>query len=130
MVDLKELEGVSAKHLDDGVDVAIRHPVTGEEIGMTIRVASYDSERVRQARLRVSRPLERRLNGKKPTIEDTEVLVKAILAGSVISWEGVERDGDKLACNAMNVAALFEQFPWIAKQIDEVAQDNQRFFKS
>lgn len=131
MVDLSKFDGF-AKSFDDGIDVDICHPVTSEKLGMTVRIASYQSERVKKLQRKMANAAmrEQRRNPKKAaTVEEVEEKAFDIMVASVISWEGFERGGKPLECTPENVRAVVSNpdLWFIAEQIDKAAEDSQAF---
>lgn len=128
MVDLKEFDSLRAAQ-EDGIDVKILHPASGEELGITIRVAGPDSERLRKARAAVLTERMSRRAG-KVTPQDMERDALAQLSAAVISWSGVVVDGREIECSRQNVAELFTRFPFIREQVDIAVGDRAGFMKS
>ncbi|MCK1977996.1 hypothetical protein LNK15_13260, partial [Jeotgalicoccus huakuii] len=85
-MDLSVFDG-AAKAFDEGFEVDIVHPTTGKKLGMKVRVASYQSQRVRdvQRRLANANIRDQKRNPKKvQTVEEIEdravdVMVAAVL---------------------------------------------------
>ncbi|WP_309086389.1 hypothetical protein [Chelativorans sp.] len=130
-MDLSKFDGL-AKTFDEGVEVDIRHPVTGEKLGMTVTVASYQSERVKKLQRKMANQAlrEQRRNPKKAaTIEEVEEKAHDLMVAAVISWTGFERDGKELPCTPENVRAVVSNpdLWFIAEQIDKAAEDSQAF---
>jgi hypothetical protein len=117
---------------EEGVDVPIRHFKTGEPIGLTIRVAGYDSERVKKARRREADEAvdDRRRKFKAAQAEESGL---NIIAATVVSWrfdKDVTIDGKQPACTPEEVKRLFRRFPWMAEQCEAVAGDRAAFLPS
>lgn len=117
---------------EDGIDVHIEHPGTGEPLGITIRVAGPDSERQRKAYRRLG---EKRLRAgrKKLTTEEMEEDAFELLARSLISWTfapGVTIGGEVPAFDVDAAKGLFRRFPWIREQVDMAAGSRAGFLKS
>src|ERR1044071_689416 len=86
---------------EDGIRVEIKHPATGEPLGMVFTVASYDSERVKAvARSLGNKALtqQKRNPRRSDTVEAIEDRTFAIAVAAVVNWEGVEVDGKALPC--------------------------------
>lgn len=121
----------SLKKQEEGVPVKIKHPATGEELGITIYVASYDSEKVRRVAREMGNKalLERRRNPRKAdTVEAHEERTFAIAAAAIVGWEGLESEGKPLEFNRENARMIVERFSFVAEQIDMVAGDRANFF--
>lgn len=130
-MDLSKFDGL-AKSFDEGQEVEIRHPSTSEKLGLKVRIASYQSERVKKLQRKMANAAmrEQRRNPKKAsTIEEVEEKAHDIMVAAVISWEGFERDGKELPCTPENVrAVLVNPDLWfVGEQIDKAAEDAQGF---
>lgn len=130
-MDLSKFDGF-AKGFDEGIEVEIRHPVTGEKLGLSVRVASYQSERVKKVQRKLANVAmrEQRRNPKKAaTVDEVEEKAHDIMVAAIISWSGFERDGKPLDCTPENVRAVLSNpdLWFIAEQIDKAAEDQQGF---
>lgn len=130
-MDLSKFDGF-AKSFDEGMEVEIRHPVTGDKLGMTVTVASYQSERVKKLQRKLANVAmrEQRRNPKKAaTVEEVEEKAHDIMVAAVIGWSGFERDGKPLPCTPENVRAVLTNpdLWFIGEQIDKAAEDAQAF---
>jgi hypothetical protein len=129
MLDLSSLKE-EASAIEDGVEVKITHPVTGEETGMIVTVASYESSAVRSVQRRIANSAMKKRKKGMPTAEDAEEGTYAIAAAAVLGWSGVTEDGEPLEFTKSNVIKVLKAWPFIAEQIDEVADDRANFFKT
>lgn len=128
--DLSSLDGAARKQ-EDGVPVEIKHPATSEPLGITITVASYESERVKAVARQMGNKalVQQKRSPRKPeTIEALEERTIEIAAAAIVGWEGVELDGKALPFTRENARTILERFPFIAEQIDAVAADRAAFF--
>lgn len=132
--DLTAFEG-TAKAFEEGVDVPIKHPVTGEPLGLTIRVASYQSERVRKVQRKMANAAlrEQRRNPKKATTsEEIEERSREVIGAAIIDWKGFEKAGKPYPCTPENVAAVLSNpdLWFIGDQVDKAADDQSAFMKA
>ena len=130
-MDLSTFSGLSQR-FDEGVEVEIRHPVTEKKLGLTVRVASYQSERVKKIMRRQANAAmkERQRNPKKAmTVEQAEERSHEIIIAAVVDWSGFEMKGEPLECTPENVRAVIENpdLWWIGEQIDKAAEDQAAF---
>lgn len=127
--DLASFDGLS-KAQEDGIDVPILHPTTGEEIGIVIRVCGPDSERQRKAvQKQVDDRLRRRSAKPMTGAEVTEAGVRTVVA-CVLGWNHVVLDGRDVPFSVDNAVSLFQRFPWIFEQVNMAAGDRASFLKS
>lgn len=126
-MDLSKFTGISSA-FEDGVEIEIRHPVTSKPLGLTVTVASYQSERVKAVQRRIANRSikENKRNPKRSaTVEELEEAQNDILASAVVSWSGFEMKGKPLECNRENVLSVLNNpdLWFIREQIDKAADD-------
>lgn len=112
-------------------DLAIYHPVSGMDLGIRIKVCSPDSERYQKLEREIkNRALvqARKQKNNQLSMEAIEESSMNLLVGSVVSWDGVVWGGQPLECTQENIRQLFEQFPFIRRQVDEFIGDASNFF--
>ena len=129
MTDLSQFADL-AKAQDDGIDVAILHPKTGESLGITVKVAGPDSDRQKQARNAINNDRLRMSRNKRLTASELEADALRITAASIISWDGVVENGDAVPLNADNATAILTRYPFIREQLDSAVGDRAGFIKS
>ena len=120
---------------NDSSVVDILHPKTGVPTGISITLASQDSEEIQAAiladankRIKTAATAGRMVaTAEERQASGLELLVKATLA-----WEGVEMKGAPLDCTQDNVRTLYADpaFAWLRKQVDAAFGDSSRFFES
>lgn len=128
--DLSTLD-TGTRRKEDGVPVELKHPATGQPLGITITVASYESERVKAvARAMGNKALlqQKRNPRKADTVEAIEERTFEIACAAIVSWEGLELDGKPLPFTRENARTVLERYPEIAEQVDTVASDRAAFF--
>lgn len=129
--DLASLDALTAAQ-EDGIDVPIEHPVSGDPLGITIRVAGPDSQRQRKAYRRM---LDARMRSGKRRIEPEEAEGETLLylARTLIGWtfsSGVTIDGEVPEFSVDAAVSLFRRFPFIREQIDAAAASRAGFSKT
>lgn len=115
---------------DDGIDIPILHPKTGEELGITIRVAGPDSQRQRKARNAIHNERLLKSRNKRPTAAELDADAIRLTAASIISWDGVVENGESLELTSENAASVLTRYPFIRDQIDAAVSDRAGFIKS
>jgi hypothetical protein len=128
-MDLSQFDGL-AQAQEEGVDVKIYHPKTGEEMGITIKVVGPESSRQKRIRnLLVNERLMRNRNRRPTAVElDTDAL--KISAAAILGWEGIEINGKVFEYSAENAEHLLTNYPFIREQIDSTVSDRGVFIKS
>lgn len=128
MVDLSSFADLT-KIQDDGIDVDILHPATGEPLDIVIRVAGPDSGRQRNARTRISN--ERlRIGSKKLTAADYEAMSLKVAVASIITWSGVIENGQTVEFSADAATDLLTRYPFILEQVNVAIGDRAGFIKT
>ena len=51
-----------------------------------------------------------------------------LLASVTAGWEGVEEQGEALVFSQEEAERIYDEYPWIAKQVDEFIGKNKHFF--
>lgn len=115
---------------DDGIDVDILHPKSGESIGMTIRVAGPDSERQKKARTAVNNDRLLKLRNKRVTATELESDNLKVVAASIISWSGVIENGQTVMLTTESATDILTRYPFILDQINSMVGDRAGFIKT
>lgn len=113
-----------------GIEFAFLDPKKGEETGAYITVASYSSERVKSRARSIAKEWEKRKQRNPnylPGIDEQERLTMAMAHAVVLSWRGFILSGEEWPCTPENIERLLSD-PSAAKQVDEAAGDDTRFF--
>jgi hypothetical protein len=126
--DLAELDELKAAQ-DEGLDVEIFHPVSGEPLGFTITIAGPDSAKQEEARRKQTDARIQRRGVAPMTAEEIKVDALKFLCGTIIRWSPFQLDGKPLELTDANALALFQRFPWIAEQVDAKAASRAGFTK-
>ena len=132
-----KLDGINTA-LEKGIDVELKYPGTNKPIGITIRTASYDSERARVWQRQRSN--ERMKNpAAKMTAEETETENRAFAVAMLLGWtwgqtpnddgemEDVTIDGRKWDFSTATADQFFRRFPHLGAQVSIAANDVSRF---
>jgi hypothetical protein len=128
-VDFKGFEGKS----DDGAEMTVTHPGTGEPTDAVIRLAGIDSEAWRSASHKLSDRVIKEGGGKVDVaraFERSEEHVSELVASVTISWENVKDGGPELKCTRENAKRLYMKYPWLREQVNRFAGNRANFFRS
>lgn len=129
MLDISQYDDGIEKQ-EEGAEIEILGP-DGEPTGAKVRVASYDSQRVKAAIRKAANKalLAKNRNPRKAeAVEDREAVTIATVVAAVVSWSGISRGKDALECNEENIRWMIDKFPWFVEQIDKAASDRTLFF--
>lgn len=128
-MDLAQLDVAAVA--DQGAWLTLKHPTTGDDLPVKIKLAGRDSKLWRDAeRAYADNRLERmQRNGKIGTIKTADVERRGLrlLATVTMAWENVEIDGKPVQCTKEQAEQLYARFPWIAEQVDEFVGDRSNF---
>lgn len=129
-MEITDLSKILEESLQEAT-LTIYHPVSGVDLGIRIKVCSPDSERYRKHERAIkNRALTqaRKQKNNQLSMEAIEESSMDLLVGSIVSWDGVVWGGQPLECTEENARQLFEQFPFIRRQVDEFLGDVANFF--
>lgn len=124
-VDLNSLDIVAAAGA--GAEIAILHPVTGKELGITITVIGADSERYRKNLRSLASGRLNRKNRKPMDVEEAEEEGLDLLAKATLGWKGVVVDGAEIPFSKDEAKKLYRRFPWVKEQVDAAIVDRGNF---
>lgn len=120
---------------DDGFDLVLQHPITGDDLDGVIRVRGDKSRAVQQfSRKRITemQKRERIQKGKGKdtdlTIEDLEAMAVESAIVRVISWKNIKKDGEELPFTKENAEVVFKEYDWIRQQVMEASEELKNFF--
>lgn len=124
LTDFNSVEGS-----DEGAVLYIKHPVSGVDTDAWVKMAGPDSKLAKQRRASI----QRLLRGKRSASDiDIDTLEKEALETRValtLDWGNVEAN-EPLEFNEENVRYVYQNFPWLAEQVDEFQSDRSNFFTS
>lgn len=129
MVDLSQFDALT-RNQEEGIDVDILHPVTGDELGIKIRVAGVDSERFRRARHAVQEKRIQRRSVKRQTPAEIDEENLSSLAQCIISWSGVVIDGKAIELTHDSAVDVLRRYPFLRDQVDVAVGDRAGFMQS
>ncbi|WNZ59904.1 hypothetical protein QEG98_28280 [Myxococcus sp. MxC21-1] len=118
----------------DTTTVEILHPVSGDATGMKVVVHGVDSPTYREAdralRNRRLHKLQHSGRASKLTAEDTDKDGLELLVRCTAAWEGFRENGEPLPCTKDNARRVYEEHPWLRRQVDAAVTDAASFFAS
>ena len=111
--------------------VEIKHPATGEPIGLKVTVLPDSDAKVKAARRKWLN--ERLQRGMKITAEKLEAQQLTIIEAAVGDWEWegeLTFHGEKPAFTEGNLRKVLKELPWVKTQLDEELGDEAAFFQN
>lgn len=123
VIDITDIKAASRQ-------VKIKHPVSDEEIGLTITLIPESDQKVQAAQRKFLN--ERIHRGKKVTAEQIEAgtLSKVVAAISGWEWKGMVFKGEVPEFTEANVRKVLKELPWVRTQIDTELGDDAAFFQN
>lgn len=116
----------------DTTTVEILHPVSGDATGMKVVVHGVDSPTYREAdralRNRRLHVLQHSGRASKITAEGTDKDGLELLVRCTAAWEGFTENGQPLPFSKDNARRVYEEHPWLRRQVDAAVTDAASFF--
>jgi hypothetical protein len=110
----------------------IKHPSTGESVGLTVELVSPTDDRFKRIERKVTDvAMKKRARGKTFTADELEENRNALIASTIVGWKWSKDGsfgGEKLEFNSSNVAKVLA-VDWIRGQIDEALAEPANFFR-
>ena len=121
---------------ESGIDIELVHPATGEGLDAWVRVRGKDSRTVQNHARKVVNDMQKRekiAKGKNKdadlSIEELEMLAVERAVVRIISWRGIEEDGQPVPFTVENATRILKDNPWIREQVLEHSDDLSGFFR-
>ena len=121
---------------ESGIDMELVHPATGEGLDAWVRVRGKDSRTVQNHARKVVNDMQKRekiAKGKNKdadmSIEELEMLAVERAVIRIISWRGIEEDGQPVPFTVENATRVLKDNPWIREQVLENSDDLTGFFR-
>lgn len=114
-----------------GIEFELKHPATGDPLGMFVTVLGADSERFRaRAEDFQRRNLKQARRGKADEIgAELQKERIALCAAMTADWRGLELGGAEVAFSEAKAAEIYgdEGWTWILDQVDRAINDRANF---
>ena len=121
---------------ESGIEIEFVHPATGEGLDAWVRVRGKDSRTVQNHARKVVNDMQKRekiAKGKNKdadmSIEELEMLAVERAVVRIISWRGIEEDGQPVPFTVENATRILKDNPWIREQVIENSDDLTGFFR-
>lgn len=121
---------------ESGIDIELVHPATGEGLDAWVRVRGKDSRTVQNHARKVVNDMQKRekiAKGKNKdadlSIEELEMLAVERAVVRIISWRGIEEEGQPVPFTVENATRILKDNPWIREQVLENSDDLTGFFR-
>ena len=122
---------VAAK-AEEGAELEVLDPVTGDGVGVFVTLAGADSTAHRKATATIAK---RRMTATKGSrnkgfdLEKFEAEGIEVLAACTLGWKGVVVDGTPLPCSRDKAIKLYTRFPWVREQVEGFISDRSAYLQ-
>lgn len=106
------------------IELPLKHPATGEPVGLTLTLVSRDSE---EFRVSIAMSSFVQIDGRP-----RDMAIQAACA-CITAWtwaDDANWNGEKHECTSENKLTVLRAAPWILNQINQAFADNARFFEN
>lgn len=125
--DLAKLD--TAKVAEEGVELHVAHPTTGEDLGIVITLIGTDSKTFRDiSKSRATASLKKKT--REIDLDQNESDAVELLAKCTKGWTGITENGKEVAFSYDNAVQLYTKYLWLREQIDRFMADRSNFLPS
>lgn len=113
--------------------IEIKHPVSGENIGIRVTLMSPDDERLKPTIRAINdKAIYLKQRGKSFSADEVESNNIRLMIATITGWEWYTKDvsfkGRKPECNPESIREVLNSLEWFKKQIDEELSETKSFF--
>ena len=125
--DLAKLD--TAKVAEEGAELHVAHPTTGEDLGITITLIGTDSKTFRDiSKSRATASLKKKT--REIDLDQNESDAVDLLAKCTKGWSGITENGKEVAFSYYNAVQIYTKYLWLREQIDRFMADRSNFLPS
>ena len=125
--DLAKLD--TAKVAEEGAELHVAHPTTGEDLGITITLIGTDSKTFRDiSKSRATASLKKKT--REIDLDQNESDAVELLAKCTKGWTGITENGKEVAFSDDNAVQIYTKYLWLREQIDRFMADRSNFLPS
>ena len=125
--DLAKLD--TAKVAEEGAELRVAHPTTGEDLGITITLIGTDSKTFRDiSKSRATASLKKKT--REIDLDQNESDAVELLAKCTKGWTGITESGVEVPFSYENAVKLYTKYLWLREQIDRFMVDRSNFLPS
>ena len=111
------------------VPLELRHPVSGEPLGVSLNVVGPDSIQFRKARNAAFQRRALRAASNPMTIEEIAAENDELVASTIVGWSDNNYFGGSFSEDAIKAIIANPGFNWLKKQVDDFTNINSNFFR-
>ena len=125
--DLTKLD--TAKVAEEGAELRVAHPTTGEDLGITITLIGTDSKTFRDiSKSRATASLKKKT--REIDLDQNESDAVDLLAKCTKGWSGITENGKEVVFSYENAVQIYTKYLWLREQIDRFMADRSNFLPS
>ena len=125
--DLSTLD--TSKVAEEGAELLVAHPTTGEDLGITITLIGTDSKTFRDiSKSRATASLKKK--SREIDLDQNESDSVELLAKCTKGWTGITENGKDIPFGHENAVELYTKYLWLREQIDRFMADRSNFLPS
>jgi len=115
----------TAKVAEEGAELRVAHPTTGEDLGIQITLIGTDSKTFRDISTASLKKKSREIDLDQNEAESVELLAKCTKG-----WSGITESGKEVPFSYENAVKLYTKYLWLREQIDRFMADRSNFLPS
>ena len=113
--------------------IEIKHPVSGENLGIRVTLMSPDDERLKPTIRAINdKAIYLKQRSKSFSADEVEANNIRLMVATITGWEWYGKEvsfkGKKPECTPENIREVFTVLEWFKKQIDEELSETKSFF--
>lgn len=114
---------------EQGAELVLAHPVTGEPLDAVITLFGHDSAAYRNKLRDFAQQQISKGKGKpKLDLEASEKQAAELLAACTIGWKHIEEGGKAIPFSYAACVEVYRKYRWIREQVDVFVGDRANFF--
>ena len=119
----------TSKVAEDGAELLVAHPTTGEDLGIKITLIGTDSKTFRDiSKSRATASLKKK--SREIDLDQNEQDSIELLARCTKGWSGITENGKDIPFGHENAVELYTKYLWLREQIDRFMADRSNFLPS
>lgn len=119
----------TSKVAEEGAELCVAHPTTGEDLGIKITLIGTDSKTFRDiSKSRATASLKKKT--REIDLDQNESDAVELLAKCTKGWTGITENGKEVAFSYDNAVQLYTKYLWLREQIDRFMADRSNFLPS
>ena len=119
----------TSKVAEEGAELLVAHPTTGEDLGIKITLIGTDSKTFRDiSKSRATASLKKKT--REIDLDQNESDAVELLAKCTKGWTGITENGKDIPFGHENAVELYTKYLWMRDQVDRFIVDRSNFLPS